>query len=351
MIELNELLRKAISNNASDIFITVGVPPTFKIQGNLVSADSDVLLPQDTEHMVKALFVKETYLEKFSREGEIDFSFSLAGLGRFRVNAYFQRGSFAAAIRVLQFVLPDPIKLGIPQTILDFHKRTKGLILVTGPTGSGKSTTLAALIDLINKERACHIITLEDPLEHLHHHEKSIVEQREIGVDSKSYANALRAALRQAPDVILVGEMRDYETISIALTAAETGHLVFSTLHTFGAAKTMDRIIDVFPPNQQQQIRVQLSTILQAVVTQQLLPSSEKGRVAAFEIMLVNNAIRNLIREGKIPQIDAAIQTGRSAGMITMDASLADLCKKGLITRDDAFIHCVNSDVLLSYLD
>ena len=351
MIELNELLRKAISNNASDIFITVGVPPTFKIQGNLVPADSDVLSPQDTEHMVKELFVKETYLEKFKREGEIDFSFSLSGLGRFRVNAYFQRGSFAAAIRVLQFVLPDPIQLGIPQTILDFHKRTKGLIIVTGPTGSGKSTTLAALIDLINKERACHIITLEDPLEHLHHHEKSIVEQREIGVDSKSYANALRAALRQAPDVILVGEMRDYETISIALTAAETGHLVFSTLHTFGAAKTMDRIIDVFPPNQQQQIRIQLSTILQAVVTQQLLPSSEKGRVAAFEIMLVNNAIRNLIREGKIPQIDAAIHTGRSAGMVPMDASLADLCKKGLITREDALIHCVSPDILLSYLD
>lgn len=351
MIELNTLLNMAIEKNASDIFITVGVPPTLKIQGKLVPTNSKVLLPEDAERMVRELIVKETNFEEFTREGEVDFSFSLSGLGRFRVNAYYQRGSCAAAIRVLQFILPDPSELGIPKTILDFHKRTKGLVLVTGPTGSGKSTTLAALINLINKERACHIITLEDPIEYLHRHKKSIVEQREIGVDSKSYAKALRAALRQSPDVILVGEMRDYETISIGLTAAETGHLVFSTVHTIGAAKTIDRIIDVFPPNHQQQIRIQLSTILQAVVTQQLLPSAEKGRVAAFEIMLVNNAIRNLIREGKIPQIDAAIQTGRSTGMISMDTSIADLCKQGLISREDALTYCVNPEILLSYLD
>ena len=256
----------------------------------------------------------------------------------------------AAAIRVLQFNEPDPVALGIPQTILDFSKRNRGLILVTGPAGSGKSTTLSVLIDLINKNRSCHILTLEDPIEYLHRHNKSIVDQREIGVDTKNYAQALRSSLRQAPDVILIGEMRDLETIAIALTAAETGHLVFSTLHTVGAAKTMDRIIDVFPPNQQEQVRIQLSTVLQAVVTQQLLPSPEKGRVAAFEIMIVNHAIRNLIRESKNMHIDAAIQTGRSSGMISMDASIADLCNKGLVTREDALTYCVNPDILMKYL-
>jgi twitching motility protein PilT len=256
----------------------------------------------------------------------------------------------AAAIRVIKYEVPEPDKFGIPQIIVDFYRKTKGLVLVTGPTGSGKSTTLAAIINLINRERACHILTLEDPVEFLHRHQKSIVEQREIGSDSGSYAAALRSAMRQSPDVILVGEMRDYETMAIALTAAETGHLVFSTLHTVGAAKTIDRIIDVFPADQQQQIRIQLSTVLQAVVSQQLIPSPSKGRVAAFEIMLVNTAIRNLIRENKTPQIDAAIQTGRSSGMITMDMSLAELFKAGDITREDAYTYCVSPDVLDRYI-
>jgi twitching motility protein PilT len=351
MISVSELLIMAVEKDASDIFITVGVPPTLRIQGSLVPVGNDKLLPKDTERFVKELFDKDNHFDEFMENGERDFSFSLSGIGRFRVDAYIQRGSMAAAIRVLHYVLPNPHSLGIPETILDFHKRTKGLILVTGPTGSGKSTTLASIINLINKERDCHIITLEDPIEYLHRHNKSIVDQREIGVDTKSYAKALRAALRQSPDVILIGEMRDFETISVALTAAETGHLVFSTLHTLGAAKTMDRIIDVFPPNQQQQIRVQLSTVLQAVVTQQLIPSPEKGRVAAFEIMMINNAIRNLIRESKTQQIDAAIQTGRSVGMISMDMSLAELCRSGLITKEEAIIYCVNPEMFLNYLE
>ncbi|MDF2533730.1 MAG: pilT, partial [Clostridia bacterium] len=341
----------AVEKDASDIFITVGVPPTLRIQGSLVPVNNDILLPKDTEGFVKELFGKDSHFDAFMEDGEKDFSFSLSGIGRFRVDAYIQRGSMAAAIRVLHYELPNPHDLGIPDTILDFYKRTKGLILVTGPTGSGKSTTLASIINLINKERGCHIITLEDPIEYLHRHQKSIVDQREIGVDTKSYAKALRAALRQSPDVILIGEMRDYETISIALTAAETGHLVFSTLHTLGAAKTMDRIIDVFPPNQQQQIRIQLSTVLQAVVTQQLIPSPEKGRVAAFEIMMINNAIRNMIRESKTPQIDGAIQTGRSAGMISMDMSLAELCRKGLITKEEAIIYSINPEMFLKYIE
>jgi twitching motility protein PilT len=222
---------------------------------------------------------------------------------------------------------------------------------VTGPTGSGKSTTLSAIISLINQNRSCHIITLEDPIEYLHRHNKSIVEQREIGIDSGSYAQALRASLRQAPDVILIGEMRDYDTISIALTAAETGHLVLSTLHTVGASKTIDRIVDVFPPAQQQQVRVQLSTVLQSIVSQQLIPSKEFGRVPAFEIMLPTPAIRNMIRDGKVPQIEAAIQTGRSEGMISMDVSIAELYKQGMITKADALLYCVNQDMLLRYIE
>ena len=347
---LDDLLKTAVELNASDIFITVGVPPTYKIQGVLQPASNEILYPKDTEKLVTELFKKEEFFQEYLANGEKDFSISLAGVGRFRVDAYTQRGSMAAAIRVLKFELPDPVMLGIPQTVLDFSKKTRGLILVTGPTGSGKSTTLAALINLINEERSSHILTLEDPIEYLHKHDKSIVDQREIGVDTKNYTQALRSAMRQAPDVILVGEMRDLETISIALTAAETGHLVLSSLHTVGAAKTVDRIIDVFPPNQQEQVRVQLSTVLQAVVTQQLIPSDIKGRVAAFEIMVVNHAIRNLIRESKIMQIDAAIHTGRSSGMISMDASIAELYNSGLITREDAMTYCVNPDTLLKYL-
>lgn len=350
MLDLETLLEKAVEMDASDLFITVGVPPTLKIHGQLLGLGDSVLKPDDTEAIVKQLFRKHEHYLEFLERGEKDFSFSLSHVGRFRVDAYTQRGSHAAAVRVLKFDKLDIDKLRIPESILNVRKKTKGLVLITGPTGSGKSTTLSCLIDLINKERACHILTLEDPIEYIHKHDKSIVDQREIGIDTRSYADGLRSALRQAPDVILIGEMRDYETISIALTAAETGHLVLSTLHTVGAAKTIDRIIDVFPPNQQQQVRIQLSTVLQSVISQQLISSEKLGRVPAFEIMNMNHAIRNMIRDGKIPQIEAAIHSGKSVGMVSMDASLAELYKEGLITKDDALLHCINYDTIKRYL-
>jgi len=350
MYTLEELLEIAIKEDASDLFITVGVPPTMKVHGQLIPIGEKKMLPDDTQVLVKQLFRKQEHYTEFLDKGEKDFSFSLSSVGRFRVDAYTQRGSHAAAIRVLKFDKLDINKLRIPETILNFRKKTKGLVLITGPTGSGKSTTLSCLIDLINKERACHILTLEDPIEYIHRHDKSIVDQREIGIDTRSYADGLRSALRQAPDVILIGEMRDFETISIALTAAETGHLVLSTLHTVGAAKTIDRIIDVFPPNQQQQVRIQLSTVLQGVISQQLIPSEKLGRVPAFEIMSMNHAIRNMIRDGKIPQIEAAIHSGKSVGMVSMDASLAELYDQSLITKDDALLHCINYDTIKRYL-
>ncbi|WP_347352670.1 type IV pilus twitching motility protein PilT [Acetoanaerobium noterae] len=349
MIELQSLLKEAVDKMASDIFISVGVPPTLKINGQLIKVDDEKLNPETAKKMISELFKTEEDFLDFVKAGEKDFSTSLAGIGRFRVAAYIQRGSMAAAIRVLRFESLDLGQLNIPTEILDFHSKKKGLILVTGPTGSGKSTTLSAIISLINKKRSCHILTLEDPIEYLHKHDKSIVDQREIGIDTKSYSMALKSALRQAPDVILIGEMRDYETVSIALTAAETGHLVLSTLHTTSAPKTIDRIIDVFEPSQQQQIRVQLSTVLTAVVTQQLLPSIDDSRIPAFEVMIANPNIRNLIREAKIPQIDAAIQTGRAFGMMSMDMSIANLYNEGKITKETALAYAVNPEGITKY--
>ena len=349
MIELQSLLKEAVDKMASDIFISVGVPPTLKINGQLIKVDDEKLNPETAKKMISELFKTEEDFLDFVKAGEKDFSTSLAGIGRFRVAAYIQRGSMAAAIRVLRFESLDLGQLNIPTEILDFHSKKKGLILVTGPTGSGKSTTLSAIISLINKKRSCHILTLEDPIEYLHKHDKSIVDQREIGIDTKSYSMALKSALRQAPDVILIGEMRDYETVSIALTAAETGHLVLSTLHTTSAAKTIDRIIDVFEPSQQQQIRVQLSTVLTAVVTQQLIPSIDDSRIPAFEVMIANPNIRNLIREAKIPQIDAAIQTGRAFGMMSMDMSIANLYNEGKITKETALAYAVNPEGITKY--
>jgi len=349
MIELQSLLKETVDKMASDIFISVGVPPTLKINGQLIKVDDEKLNPETAKKMISELFKTEEDFLDFVKAGEKDFSTSLAGIGRFRVAAYIQRGSMAAAIRVLRIESLDLGQLNIPTEILDFHSKKKGLILVTGPTGSGKSTTLSAIISLINKKRSCHILTLEDPIEYLHKHDKSIVDQREIGIDTKSYSMALKSALRQAPDVILIGEMRDYETVSIALTAAETGHLVLSTLHTTSAAKTIDRIIDVFEPSQQQQIRVQLSTVLTAVVTQQLLPSIDDSRIPAFEVMIANPNIRNLIREAKIPQIDAAIQTGRAFGMMSMDMSIANLYNEGKITKETALAYAVNPEGITKY--
>lgn len=346
MITFEDLLKKASEMNASDVHLTVGIPPVMRINGNLVPFGEDKFTPKEIERCVKEI-LNEEQLNKYNEFGEIDLSYSLNGVGRFRINVFRQRGSNAIALRTVPLQVPTLDKLGMPQLIKDLTKKARGLILVTGPTGSGKSTTLAAMINEINSTRSTHIITLEDPIEYLHKHKKSIVNQREIGYDTKSYANALRASLREDPDIILIGEMRDLETISIALTAAETGHLVLSTLHTMGVSKSIDRIVDVFPPYQQQHIKIQLAAVLEGVVYQQLIPKADgNGRVAALEMMVATPAIKNLIREGKTYQIDSTIQTGGKYGMKTMDMSLVELYKSGTISYDDAMAYAVDSDIM-----
>ena len=341
---IEELLRDAKRAGASDVHITVGIPPKMRVNGQLITMNYDRLLPPDTLQMLDQ-FMDERQRAMFDRDGEHDMSFSIPNLGRYRVNAYRQRGSVAIALRLVGTQVPSPEVLGVPESVIDLYQRKKGLILVTGPTGSGKSTTLAAIIDKINNNRECHVITLEDPIEYLHQHKKSMVNQREIGLDSQSYANALRAALREDPDVILVGEMRDFETISVAITAAETGHLVLSTLHTIGAASTVDRVIVVFPPHQQQQIRVQLANVLEAVVSQQLIPKADgSGRVAAFEVLHSNHAVRNLIREGKAYQLMSVMQTNRKQGMMIMDEAIMQLYYSGTIDREMAIQFATDPD-------
>ena len=341
---LKELLTVANENGASDVHITVGVPPKMRVNGHLITLDYDRLMPPDTKRYLEEI-MDERQLASFNETGEKDMSFAISNLGRYRVNAFYQRGSVAIALRLVSTEVPDPVSLGVPNSVIDLYTRKRGLILVTGPTGSGKSTTLAAIIDKINKNRDAHIITLEDPIEYMHRHNKSIVNQREIGLDSHSYANALRAALREDPDVILVGEMRDFETISVAITAAETGHLVLSTLHTIGAASTVDRVIDVFPPHQQQQIRVQFANVLEAVISQQLIPLADgSGRVAAFEVLHANHAVRNLIREGKSHQLMSVMQTNRKMGMMVMDEAIQQLYMSGKISREMAIQFAVDPD-------
>ena len=325
-MELKSALEAATKRGASDVHFSVGRPIMLRIDGTLLQMDENVLLPADVESYIMPL-LSESQKEDLFHRGEIDFAYSLQGIGRFRLNVFRQRGTYAAALRLLPFIIPTPEQLNLPQAIIEMTNKKRGLVLVTGPTGSGKSTTLASLINVINQKRANHIITLEDPIEYLHKSKKAIVNQREIGLDTMGYAPALRAALRQDPDIILLGEMRDLDTISTAVTAAETGHLVFSTLHTIGAASTIDRIVDVFPPHQQEQIKIQLATVLECVVSQQLLPTDdiEGGRCGAFEVMVANPAIRNLIREGKTFQITSMMQTNRKSGMITMDDALYEL--------------------------
>lgn len=346
--DIINIFKTAIEKKASDIFIIAGRPLSYKILGDIVTFDEETLSSDDTYNMISDIFsiANEKDLSILEDEGDVDFSFSLSKLGRFRVSTYKQRNSFAAVIRVVFFELPDPKKLGIPDVVMNLYKKTKGLVLITGPAGSGKSTTLACIIDKINQERNCHIMTFEDPIEFIHKHKKSIVSQREIYTDTNSYVSSLCSALRQAPDVMLIGEMRDLETIEIALTAAETGHLVLSTLHTTGAANTIDRIIDVFPSNQQQQVRVQLSMQLQAVISQHLIPSSVVGRAAAFEVMLTNNAISNLIRESKVYQLNSIIYSSEYMGMKAMDVSILELYQKGLITKENALIYATEPDSL-----
>lgn len=333
---LEEILKAAKEAGASDVHFTVGIPPKMRVNGELATMEFGKMLPEDTENIVLQI-MNEDQMAYLAEKGEYDMSFSIKELGRYRVNAYKQRGSYALALRLVGTVIPSPEDLGVPESVIDLYRKKRGLVLVTGPTGSGKSTTLAAIIDKINHNRNAHVITLEDPIEYLHQHDMSMVNQREIGMDSMTYANALRAALREDPDVILVGEMRDLETVSVAITAAETGHLVLSTLHTTGAVNTVDRIIDVFPPHQQQQIRVQLAEVLEAVISQHLIPTADgSGRVAAFETMHVNPAIRNLIREGKTHQILSVMQTNRRLGMRTMDEAIIQLFYAGRINRGQA---------------
>ena len=343
-----EFLTKTTQEGASDLFIVAGRPLSYKKNGKLIQADEERMMPDQCEAFVREIYDLAGHrdISRFLACGDDDFSFAVQGLSRYRVSTYRQRGSLSAVIRVITFELPNPDALGIPESIIRLSDMKKGLVLVTGPTGSGKSTTRACIIDEINRTQEKHIITLEDPLEFLHRHKKSIVSQREISSDTESYLTALRASLRQSPDVILLGEMRDFETISVAMTAAETGHLVLSTLHTLGAANTIDRIIDVFPPNQQRQISVQLSSVLQAVVSQQLIPAKDETLVPAFELMTTTPAIRNMIRENKIHQIDGLIYSSAGKDMLSMDNSILALYKSGKISETEALSHASNPEML-----
>lgn len=341
-MQIRDVLQQALDRSASDIFIIAGLPLTYKVSGHQQRV-GERLTAQQTQEIIQAIYdLCERRTDLLAQaDADDDFSFAIPNMGRFRANVLHQRGTLAAVLRVIQFGLPDPQKLGIPPQVLSTVNKLKGLVLVTGPAGSGKSTTLACLIDAINHTREAHIITMEDPIEYIHRHDRSIVTQREIGSDAPSYVSALRSALRESPDVILLGEMRDLETIEVVMTAAETGQLLFSTLHTTGAANTIDRIIDVFPASQQAQVRIQLSMVLQAVISQQLIPTVDGGQTAVFEVMTTNPAIKNLIREAKTHQIDAAIQAGAAEGMCTMDDSLCRLYANKRITRDTVLTYCL----------
>ena len=343
---IEQLLQAAKDNNASDLHVTVGAPPKIRRNGKLVSLNLPEVTPEDVLRLLKGM-LREPYTQILKENGEVDFALELDKVGRVRVNILRQKGQYAFVNRLINDTPPLPAEIGLPDSLVSLTKKKRGLVLVTGPTGSGKSTTLASLINEINMNQRAHIITLEDPIEYVHPHKQSIVNQRELGVDTKSYTAALRAALREDPDVILVGEMRDLDTIATAITAAETGHLVFSTLHTIGAANTIDRVIDVFPPHQQQQIRIQLAAVLEAVISQQLLPLQDgKGRVAAFETMHANTAIRHLIREGKTHQIESIMQTGRKQGMQTMDDAIYELYLKRKIDSETALDFAVDPYIL-----
>ena len=345
-MEVMELLTQAVEQNAADIFLVPGMPFSYKIGGRIICQGEEKIMPDQLDQMITRIYeiAKNRSMERVLSHGDDDFSFAIPGVSRFRANVFRQRGSLAAVIRVVRFELPDPGQLKLPDVIMGISKLTRGMVLVTGSAGSGKSTTLACIIDEINKTRNAHVITLEDPIEYLHRHKKSVVTQREVATDS--YVSGLRASLRQAPDVILLGEMRDHETISIAMTAAETGHLILSTLHTLGAANTIDRVIDAFPPNQQQQIRTQLSMVLDAVICQQLVPTLDGGERPVFEIMFLNNAIRNMIRESKTHQIDGIIATSQEEGMISMDNSLLALYRQNVISKDTAIIYSSNTELM-----
>ncbi|HSV31736.1 MAG TPA: type IV pilus twitching motility protein PilT [Atribacteraceae bacterium] len=338
MINIKMFLTELQEKRASDLHLTVGLPPTMRIDGKLIPSKVPNLSQEDTKAIARSI-VSEEQWGKFQETHELDLSLGIPQVGRFRVNIYYQRGSIGLAIRALSYNIPTMEELHLPTEILQkLALLPRGLILATGPTGSGKSTSLASMIDYINSNRSCHIVTIEDPIEYVHSHKQSIINQREVGEDTHSFESALVHVLRQDPDVILVGEMRNLETVAIALTAAETGHLVLATLHTNNAPQTVDRIIDIFPPHHQQQIRIQLSACLQGIVSQQLIPRSDtRGRIPAIEILLANNAVCNLIREGKSHQLYSVMQSSLAEGMLTMDWALFDLYKKGMVNWEEAF--------------
>lgn len=347
-MNVQEVLENIAKEDASDIFVVAGRPLTYKVHGKMHTYEEEKMLPDSCRDFVTAIYALADHrdMTHFETTGDDDFSFAIKGVSRFRVSTYKQRGSYSAVIRVITFSLPSSEELGIPDTIMNLANINHGMVLVTGPAGGGKSTTLACLIDKINREQEKHIITLEDPLEFLHAHKKSIVSQREVCTDTENYLTALRASLRQSPDVILLGEMRDYDTINTAMTAAETGHVIFSTLHTIGAANTIDRIIDAFPASQQHQVAVQLSLVLHAVVSQRLLPTVDGRLVPAFEIMILTPAIQNLIREGKIHQIDGMIYNSTNESMLAMDTSILKLYQQGLIDKNTALANASNPEMM-----
>ena len=344
-VTIEQILTVANQAGASDVHITVGIPPKMRVSGHLQEMTFPRMMPDDTHRLLYGI-MNEKQTKAFDEKGEWDFSYSISQLGRYRVNAFRQRGTCAMVFRLVGNKIPRPEELGVPESVVELYDKKRGLVLVTGPTGSGKSTTLASIIGKINRELDAHIITLEDPIEYLHKHDKSIVNQREVGIDTDDYSIALRSALREDPDVILVGEMRDLETISTAITAAETGHLVLSTVHTIGASNTVDRLIDVFPSHQQQQIRIQLAGVLEAIICQQLLPTGDGQRIAAFEVLHINSAVRNLIREGKSHQLITYMQTYRKQGMITMDDAILELYKAQKVTREVALQFAQDPDTM-----
>jgi twitching motility protein PilT len=350
-VEIAELLRMTVERDASDLHIAVGRPPVLRIDGKLLNAEAPPLSAADTRRLIYGILT-DLQKQKLEEQKELDFSLSISHISRFRVNVHFQRGSVAAAFRAISSQIRNFEDLNLPvKTCERLARRPSGLVLITGPTGSGKSTTLAAIVDMINQERECHIITVEDPIEYLHQHKKALIEQREVHEDTYSFANALKYVLRQDPDVIMVGEMRDLETISAALTAAETGHLVFSTLHTVDVAQTIDRVIDVFPPHQQEQVRVQLAGVIEGILCQTLLPTaSGRGRMISVEVLVGTDGIRNLIREGKTHQIYTQLEAGGQLGMQTMDRAIADLYKRGKITRETAMLHARKQDEMKRHM-
>ncbi len=347
MFALMEMLSTAVKEKVADIFILAGAPITFRKSGKLeYNTDYSLDNTVSREIIEKLYMMAERSVDKLKDNLNDDFSLSVSGLSRFRINTYMQRGTFAAVIRIIPFGIPDYRELNIPESVMNVANRNRGLVIVAGPAGGGKTTTLACIIDRINSIREGHIITLEDPIEFLHNNKKSIVSQREMGIDADSYNVSLRACIRQSPDVILVGEMRDYETIQTAITAAETGHLVISTLHTIGAANTIDRIIDIFPAAQQQQIRIQLAMVLQTIISQQMIPTVDGKKMPVFEVINLNNAVRNMIRESKIHQIESIITSNTSDGMIGMDRQILSLVQKGIVTIENAYLYATNTEFM-----